>query len=330
MGKSNTMTDDTHESGSPNVAPLRRFAHEAMACTFEAALVCDDARYAGQVARAVFDEIDRLERELSRFVPTSDVARLNALRPGESLQLGADALECLRLAEQMCRETGGAFDVTYASRVKPTRDQSNRCTTTASQDHANANAASPLLEIDPEHHCARVHAVGVHVDLGGIGKGFALDRALDVLREWGISAALIHAGQSSVFAFGTPVNNKSNPSATWRIALRDPLEPARIRGRVRLADAALSGSGRKLHGDHIIDPRTGQAATAKIAAWAAAPSAAVADALSTAFMVMPPAAIESYCRQNPTVAALIAREEAGTVNYVRWGANPWELEPQTE
>lgn len=310
------MTLDVLQSDSGPAAPLHRFAHEAMACTFEVALLCDDARYAEQAAHAAFVEIDRLERELSRFVATSDVARINALKPGDFVQIGLDALDCLRLAEQLCRETSGAFDVTYASKpVGPISDVgpvSNR-----SSDSVESNQ-EPILQIDPVHRRVRVRAAGLHVDLGGIGKGYAVDRALDVLRTWGIAAGLIHSGQSSLFAFGLPDENHR-----WSIALRDPVDPSKIYGRVVLTNVALSGSARLLHGDHIFDPRTQTTAAAKIAAWAVAPNAALADALSTAFMIMSSEEISDYCRSHESVAAMVAETEGRKLRCQSWGNTNW-------
>lgn len=298
------MTLDVLQSDSGPAFPLHRFAHEAMACTFEIALCSDDARYAEQAAHAAFVEIDRLERELSRFVATSDIARINALHPGQTLQIGADALDCLRLAEQICRDTAGAFDVTYAGRIE--------------SPASSASAPTALLEIDSAHRCVRVHAAGVRVDLGGIGKGFAVDHAAEILKEWSISAALIHSGQSSLYALGSP-----EPSKPWCIAIRDPLDYSKIHGHVELRDASLSGSGRKLHGDHIIDPRTQTPAVTKIAAWAVAPSAALADALSTAFMIMPAEAISLYCRSHESVAAMVAETEGRKFRCQSWGNTNW-------
>ncbi len=283
------MLEASDNGGRPQPFPLRRFRHDAMACTFELALVCDDAAYAEQAARAAFTEIDRVERELSRFIPTSDIARINALKPGGSLRIGIEAVECLQLAARICADTNGAFDVSYARREAP-------------------------LELDPKRRRVRAHAEGVRVDLGGIGKGYAIDQVLQILGDWSVDAGLIQSGQSSVFALGAPPGFKH-----WSIALRDPVNHAEPLKRVSLRNAALSGSGRKLHGDHIIDPRSGQPVDDRLGAWALAPSAALSDALSTAFMIMSPDEVASFCQEHSEVSALLLIQTDDYRKLLRFG-----------
>ncbi len=292
--------------------PLRRFEHDAMACTFALALVCEDADYAEQAARAAFAEIDRLERELSRFIPTSDIARINTLATGAKLRIGIEAVECLQLATQIRTDTNGAFDVTYGSKpltAGPRTGRDDRLET-----GPTASCPTAQLELDPKGRYVRVHAKGVRVDLGGIGKGYAIDQVLEILRDWSIDAGLIHSGQSSVFALGAPPGSEH-----WTIALRDPVDHDRTLGHVSLKNAALSGSARKLHGDHIIDPRRGVPVDDKLGTWALAPSAAQADALSTAFMVMSPTEVAAYCRQHSEISALLVLEAAGTRRLLQYG-----------
>jgi thiamine biosynthesis lipoprotein len=275
---------------------LRRFSHDAMACTFEVLLVEENAEYAGQAARAAFAEVDRLERELSRFIPTSDIARINALKPGERTRVGIEAIECLQLAARLYDDTNGAFDITFGSRRS-----------------TSANAGPPL-ELDAKGRYVGVRDDGVVVDLGGVGKGYAVDRMVTVLRDWSIDAGLLHCGQSTVFALGRPAG-----AGGWSIAIRDPTGAGESLGSVDLSDVALSGSGCALHGEHIIDPRRGQPTDDKLGAWALAPSAALADALSTAFMVMTPQEVEAYCARQAGVSALLMVEAGSQREVLRFG-----------
>jgi thiamine biosynthesis lipoprotein len=292
---------------------LRRFTHDAMACTFELALVCEDAAYAGQAARAAFTEIDRVERELSRFIPTSDIARINALHTGETIRLGIEGVECLQLAAQVCADTNGAFDVTYASSCRTEPPASAGGDDRLRTGPTVSRPAAPL-ELDPKSRCVRARTEGVRVDLGGIGKGYAIDQVPPILRDWGIDAGLIHAGQSSVYALGAP------PGAEhWRIALRDPVNQDETLEHVSLSNAALSGSGHLLHGNHIIDPRSGRPVVNRLGAWALAPSAALSDALSTAFMVMSPDEVTGYCETHPEVSALLLLGAGDADKQLRFG-----------
>jgi thiamine biosynthesis lipoprotein len=160
----------------------------------------------------------------------------------------------------------------------------------------------------------RAQTEGVRVDLGGIGKGYAIDQVLQILRDWSIDAGLIHAGQSSVYALGTPPAAKH-----WRFGLRDPVNHDETIEHVSLTNAALSGSGRMLHGDHIIDPRSGRPVDDRLGAWARAPSAALSDALSTAFMIMSPDEVATYCQEHTEVSALLVVSEAGARGKLNFG-----------
>lgn len=283
--------------------PTFRFTHDAMGCSFGLELVMDDERWARHAARAAFDELDRLEQLLSRFIPHSDIARINRLAPGTALRVAPETVECLQLAAALHAATGGAFDVAYRSR--PTE------------------AGIPPLVFDPQVHAVGVQVAGVELDLGGLGKGYALDRVAALLREWGVAAACIHAGQSTVAALGQPAG-----AAGWRVALRDPDDAERTVATLSLVDQALAGSGQRLHGAHIVDSRTGQPVAAGRAAWAVAPNGAQADALSTAFMVMTEAEIAAYCERHTDVAALVRAEPGAALQRlgegIDWGGLTFE------
>ena len=267
--------------------PLHHFEHEAMACTWGLYISGEQLKYARQAAQAAFAEVDRLEQEFSRFITHSDVARINALAPGNPLRISADVFECLTQAAWLNTDTQGAFDVTAGTPARL--------------------AGMQRLELQRATRSVTVLFDGVVVDLGGIGKGYAIDRAVAVLRDWSITAALIHSGQSTIYALGSPAGQHG-----WSVSIRDPADHTAISGRLRLCDAALSGSGAQLHGQHILDPRTGRPAASALNSWALAPTAARADALSTAFMVLSPGEVANYCRRHVDVAGLrYVRTSAG-------------------
>ena len=306
------MSDEPHDrllaippaTDAEHVVRAERYA---MACTWGLYVVGEDEKYARQAARAAFGEVDRIEQELSRFVEHSDVARINALPAGGTARVGIETLECLELAARVHEDTGGAFDVTVGVLLN------------LPGPHKSADSSEPpigmhLLEINRPARSVSVRAEGLVVDLGGIGKGYALDRVLAVLREWGIDAALVHCGQSTACATGRPAGQDG-----WEVALRSPADQSATLGSVRLRDHALSGSGARLHGRHIIDPRTGRPADGTIGAWALAPSAALADALSTAFMVLSPNEVADYCRRHPDVSGVVQAETPGVRSLLRYG-----------
>lgn len=308
-----------------------------MACTWELFIAGEDEAYAQQVAWACWDEVERLERELSRFIPSSDVFQINTLQPGQNIIVGMAALECLALARAVHNETGGAFDVTIGALMSRENGRRDNSVSDLSEppgaqlslfDAAGEEAEEPdetpqsvgfhLLRLDEKHRTVGVQQAGVTVDLGAVGKGYALDQMASVLRDWGIENALMHSGQSSVLAMGAPPaaatqSTSDAPQHGWMVALRDPRDHSRMLGQVLLRDRALSGSGMELHGRHILDPRTGRPATGKLATWALARSAALSDALSTAFMVMQEDEVADCCRRRNDVAALLLLEGADGV-----------------
>ena len=263
-----------------------RFSHEAMATVFEVLGVHADARYAAQAAQAAFDLVDRLEGHLSRFLPNSDIGRINRLAAGETTRVSAPAMECLVIARHVFDLTGGAFDVSIGTGL-------------------------PSLSLDPDNCLVRAARGGVQIDLGGIGKGYAVDLMAELLEDWGLEQALVHGGFSSVLVLEAPAGRGG-----WPLTLSDPGVPSRVLARLSVRQTALGASGLR-KGDHIVDPRTDQPLRARRAAWVAVPrpevpgagaradeaprlaAAAVADALTTACMLLSPGDIEILCERSP-------------------------------
>jgi thiamine biosynthesis lipoprotein len=156
-----------------------------------------------------------------------------------------------------------------------------------------------LLKLDEAEHTVELLTSPVQIDLGGIGKGYAVDRMAELLREWSITAALISGGYSSVLALNTPPGTKD-----WPVTLSHPGNCKQILSRLHLQNRAISASGLR-KGQHIIDPRTAQPAEGRLAAWASAADAATTDVLSTAFMVMAPDEIRKYCLRHPDVLGMV-------------------------
>jgi thiamine biosynthesis lipoprotein len=304
-----------------SIEGMKRFSHEAMATTFEIIIVHEDERYARQAAIAAFNEVDRLENELSRFLENSDITRINGLPAGQPLQLGLDTFECLKIAKRIYAETDGAFDITIGSLLKCWRneDGSPRKPLPKEIDLARLHTGTNLLELDETEHTVSLPVGGVQVDLGGIGKGYAVDRVAEMLQDWSIDFALISGGYSSVLALDAPPGKKG-----WPLTLTNPAGNKEILAHPLLQKAALSGSGVQ-KGGHIIDPRTVQPVVGKLAAWSSAPDATTADALSTAFMIMGIDEIKEYCRQHPETLAMVIldkQDERMPQEILRFGA--WE------
>jgi thiamine biosynthesis lipoprotein len=272
---------------------VHRFSHEAMATVFEVYAEHHDERYAAQAAQAAFDLADRLERELSRFLPNSDIARVNRLAAGESTRVTASTLECLVIARHMFDLTGGAFDISIGTGLAS-------------------------IELDGDEFVVRATKDGVQVDLGGIGKGYAVDLMAELLEEWELQLALVHGGFSSVLALDPPAGCDG-----WPLTLSDPGAPSRVLARLSVRQTSLGASGLR-KGAHIVDPRTGEPARGRLAAWVALPrpgmasslegprlaATAVADALTTAFMLLNPDEIATLCERSPGLEGWVLLDAA--------------------
>jgi len=291
---------------------LHQFADEAMATTWGIFIGGADAEYARTAALAAFEGLHRLETELSRFNPGSDVSRISRLRAGQAVKVGLDTFACLKAAARIHAETDGAFDVTLGGLQDLWWPKKARARPPEPRDIAEARRRTGmhLLVLDEDEHAVGVRAGPVTVDLGGIGKGYAVDQMVELLKDWSIEAALVHGGRSTVFGHGTPPGKDG-----WPIAAYGPGKAPGTLGSARLVSQALSGSGSPPGARHVLDPRTGRPAEANLGAWVVTESATDADALSTAFLVMRPAEVEQYCRQHPgTSGMLLEEKEAGTVH----------------
>jgi len=284
---------------SGRLETVHRIAHEAMSTVFEVVAAGKDEAYVRQAARAAFDEIDRLERLFSRFDPSSEISRLSRLGPGEALRIGVETFDCLKVAAQAQAETAGAFDVNVQAVVG--RGKRRRGPLPNLLDIIDLEAGPAGFQAVRREEQA---AVPLNLDLGGIGKGYALERALDVIRDWDIRDVLLHAGTSTALASGTAPTQVAG-RAGWPVGVATSWPAAKAPRTVVLSELALSGSGTEVKGGHILDPRTGRPAHGHRAAWAAHRSAAFSDALATAFMVMSAGEVAAYCAVRPDVWALV-------------------------
>jgi thiamine biosynthesis lipoprotein len=268
---------------SHDLRDVCRFSHEAMATVYEVYTVHRNRTYAAQAAQAAFDLVDRLERELSRFLPNSDITRINHLDAGASTRVAPSTVECLLIARHMFDLTGGAFDVSIGTGLAS-------------------------LELDVDESVVHATTRGVRVDLGGIGKGYAVDVMAEMLEEWELPVSLVHGGFSSMLALEPPGDGDG-----WPLTLSDPAEPSRVLERLTVRQTALGASGVRKR-DHIIDPRTGQPVRGRRAAWVTLgrppriAASAVADALTTGCMLLGHDVIDALCRNSPGAEAWILED----------------------
>lgn len=309
---------------APRSGYWQRVSRPAMACRFEVTLPLEDQ--AGvSAARQALDEVDRLEDQLTIFRESSEVSLINREAAAGPVCVERSLFSLLLLCRELCRETGGAFDITSGplSRCWGFLRRQGRIPEPDEIDEARALVGGDKLLFDCESRAIRFARPGVEINLGSVGKGYALDRVAAMARGR-VRAALLSAGSSSIRAIG-------GVDGGWTVGVRHPVDKERRLAVARLRDAALSTSGSeeqffecggKRYG-HIIDPRTGWPAdvTASVTVIASSPSAgaAVTDALATAFYVGGPELAEAYCAAHPGILVLML--EKGADRPILFGAN---------
>jgi len=275
---------------------------EAMATRFELVVYGDGPERARAGAEEALEEVARVERQLSRYRTDSDVARLNRHAAERPVPVEPRLFRLLERCVELSVATDGAFDVTVGPLVRVWRTAAAAGARPDASTLASARACvgTALVELDPEAYAVRYRVPGVELDFGAYGKGYAVERAIDVLRENGVTSALMHGGTSSVYGLGTPPGDLG-----WRVALAAPLgdspEPVkapratgnRFSSPILLRDQGLSVSaadGSSFEEDgvvygHVLDPRLAEPVCHALATAVVGPSPATCEALSTALMV---------------------------------------------
>ncbi len=239
------------------------------------------------VVSEAFDEMRRLETLLTSHDPNSEISRLSAA--AESLQVSAETVELLQLGQRLARRSEGAFDLTLGriTQLWGIETESPKLPT-PEQLKAALNGIGPqALQIDGQ--LVRKSNPQLQVELGGIAKGYAVDRAVELLRQAGVRSASVNAGGD----IGLLGDRQGQP---WRIGIQHPRQPGELLAVLPLVDQAVVTSGdyeRFFERDgvryhHIFDPRTGQPARACQSVSVVAKTAAMADALATAAFVLGP------------------------------------------
>ena len=302
---------------------VRRVTDGIMGTRITVELWAEDRAQGNRAIDAVLDEMRHIDETMSVYKPTSEVSRVNDLAARQPVRISQELFGLLTTALEYSRITEGAFDITYASvgymydfreRKRPTEEEIQAALPAVNYRHVLLDAATRSV---------RFSQPGVRIDLGGIAKGFSVDRGIDILLSRGYKHALVNAGGDSRVIgdrFGKP----------WIIGIRHPDHPDQIITRVPLTDSAFSTSGDyeryfdeggvRYH--HIIDPHTGHSASKVRSATVIAPTATRTDGLSkTAFVLGPEEALRIYNGLPDVDAILVALD--GRILYTKG------LEPAT-
>jgi thiamine biosynthesis lipoprotein len=293
---------------------VRRVTDGIMGTRITVELWADDKEKANQAIDAVLQEMRHIDDSMSTYKPTSEVSLVNAKAADGPMPITKELFDLLTTAEEYSVITDGAFDITYASvgymydfrkHIRPDESQISKALPAVNYRH---------VLLDAKHQTVQFSQKGVRIDLGGIAKGYSVDRGIDVLKALGFTRAYVSAGGDSRIIgdrFGKP----------WMVGIRDPRKEAgEVITRIPLVNAAISTSGdyeRFFEEDgvryhHIIDPHTGHSASKVRSATVIGPYATRTDGLSkTAFVLGADKAMEIYNRLDDIDAIIVKLD--GTV-----------------
>jgi len=306
-------------TGQPS---LHRQARRLMGTLCEIQLYHEDPAVAADAMAAALDEMARVDRLLSNYLPDSELSVMNRTAATGPAVVSAELFAFVRTCEDYVGRTAGAFAPTVGPLVRAwgfTTSSPARPSEAAIAD-AKARSGFDKVRLDEAGRTVSYAVPGMELDPGGIGKGWAVDRAAEVLARAGIGAALVSAGGSTLYAIGHPPGRDG-----WRVAIGDPADVETPVAVVALRDQSISTSGvayRSVRAggrrfSHIFDPRTGEPVDQMCQATVVAPTATASDALSKAAFILPRAELADVLSGAPGAHALRLEGACGT------GASPW-------
>ncbi len=265
-------------------------ARQIMGTAIDIQIEASDPALGQRLCELVFAEMERINQRMSPYLPDSELSRINALASQSPVLISTEQFDLIERALQVSRQTHGAFDITYASvgylydyqaGVQPSADTVSDLLPAINYRH---------VRLDPNAYTVAFTHDNVRIDLGGIAKGHAVDRAIALLQQQGVQRAMVSAGGDSRILgdrHGRP----------WYVGVKHPRRPGAVEALLPLADTAVSTSGdyeryfetaagNRVH--HILNPRTGRPAEPLSSVTVIAPDATTSDALSTSVFVLGP------------------------------------------
>ncbi len=315
----------------------------AMATRFELVLYGENPVRLRAAGEEALGDIKRLDRQLSRFDPESDVSWINAHAAEGPVKVEPRLFNLLERAAQMTEKTGGAFDITVGPLIRAwDLTGEGRVPSRAELDEARQVVGMEHVRLDRPGFTIAFDTPGVRIDLGAIAKGYAVECAVELLRENGITSALIHGGTSTIHGLGAPPDGDG-----WRVALAPPQSQipnpksqisdpksqiSNLKSQISnlksqlLSDSSLSVSaphGRFFEREgrrygHVIDPRTGEPTQSALLAAVVGPSPTETDALSTALLVLGDDWLPELARLFPGYSGVVALDTSASKAGPAW------------
>ncbi len=298
---------------------LVQITRKAMACEFQIFLNAGEHDHATEASVEALDLVEEVEDILSIYRHHTSASQLNQLGSSQAVQVHPILLKILKQAKQLWQQTEGAFDITSTalSKLWGFHQKKHRVPSQKEIQQTLRHISSEHLIINDDE-SVQFGCPKLQIDLGSIGKGYALDRCHQHFVADNLTNYLLHGGLSSVFARGRRLN-ESSQALGWQIGLRHPLVPEQYLAHLWLSNIAAGTSGdanqffyhQGQRYGHVLDPRTGHPVKNVLSATAFCPTAAEADALATAFYVMGPDKTAEYCQQYGTGFLIV---EQGKLN----------------
>ncbi len=285
---------------------------------------------------AAHEAVREVEKTCNIFDPESELSMLNATAADEPFACSDLLWDVLTRARAFWRDSGGVFDVTIDPLMKLWGFHSKRETLPSADEIAEAKRLTGLDKVafDDEKHTVKFTVPGMSINLGGIAKGYALDRAADAVRKLGVKTGWIEIG-GNILALP-----KKSGGGKYAAGIKNPFHKEQLLGKTTLSDAAISTSGNYeryvvIDGKqytHIIDPATGLPVSGMDSVTVIAPTGVASDALSTSIFIAGPDAVAGWTKQFPGLRVLIVRGPADKPEILKygkgWGEIPSNLPPQ--
>lgn len=279
----------------------------AMACEFKILATGENRATLTDILQLALDEVEKLDQKLNCFSPTSEVSYLNSEAARRPIIVGFDLFNILSIAKQVYSDTQGAFDITAG----PLVDLWRKAEKTGVEPELDAiktalqNVGMSRIILDDATHAVQFESEGIQINLGAIGKGYAVSKAASILSDYGVKSALISGGGSTIQAIGDGPDGDG-----WNIGIRHPSKFDERVDEITLRNQAMSTSGGPAqrdpnvteHFEHIVDPITGMQAHAAAASVSVITrDATLSDALATAFYLRGSKLSDVYCANNADV-----------------------------
>ncbi len=287
----------------------------SMACVYTIDAYSADAAALPRALDEALDEVDRIDRLMSHYKPESPLSRLNREAARHPVTVDPELFAFIADAIRYSQESDGAFDITVGPLMKAWhffRDD-GRMPSDAELAMARRGVGSAHVILNPAANTITFDQPGVELDLGGIAKGYAVDRVVGLLKARHVAAALVSAGGSTIYGLGAPPDRQG-----WDVAIQDPVDARKVAQTVTLRDRALSiaGSSEKSFESggviysHIMDPRTGRPVQGVLTVAVLTGSGTAGDALDNAFFVMGPERSRTYLNMLPGTEVLFFLPDA--------------------